>query len=168
LKNRLLVIGILLSSFLSAVSQQGDPTDRHNSAVLVPQDSTTHYFLRALENLQIDRAHALVDPVWAKSKGAFKDSLKKYAAELAKYKGTTQLSVVIVWPDLAFNTFRCRYYNSNGIFFFIDLYFSVGQPASMVRRIDVVPPRELKRQRAAEAVLKKKPSDNAVPPPEQP
>lgn len=151
--------------------QNTAPEDVHNESLLEAQRYTAYTFMHALERNQIEKAFALIDSTFAKGKPSYIDSLGSFIKELSKYKDTTILSIVIVWPESKFNTYRCRYYNTNGEFFYMDLYLSTGRPFSLIQRIVKIPEAKLKKDRLDLAkYLKAHQNDTAepVPPPQSP
>jgi hypothetical protein len=123
------------------------PADYNNPAVEQGQRVSTDIFIKLLEQGKVDAALKLIDTSFLKTKKHYQDSLTAFAKELSKYLKSTQLSVVIVYPENKYNTYRCRYYNKNGEFFYIDLYFAVGQPNSLIKKIWKKPESELAKER---------------------
>jgi hypothetical protein len=115
-------------------SQSTTPVDYHNPLFRNGQKSTAYRFMKFLENGEIDSALRLIDTSFITAKKKYKDSLTLYYKELSKYFKTTQLSVVIVYPEHKYNTYRCRYYSEKGDFFYIDLYYKVSQPNSRIAK----------------------------------
>src|ERR1700743_970853 len=135
--------------FAVVVQAQSDsPPDMDNDVLLKSQRQTAFQFMHALERRDISKAVSLLDPNLIGSHPTYKDSLIAFAGELTRYLGETKLSIVTVWPEFAFNTYRCRYSNVSGDYFYMDLYFAVGRPKSLVLRIVKVPEAVLKADRA--------------------
>jgi len=154
---------VLFISALPSFAQGTEPVDQRNEALLSAQLVTANNFMRALEKNQPEKALALIDTAYAKSKPSYKDSLMSFIRELSKYRDTTVLSVVIVWPEPQFNTYRCRYYNEHGEFFYIDLFLSTGKPFSLIQRIVKTPEAELEKDRRELAKYLKEHQNDAGP-----
>ncbi len=145
---------------------QNAPVDYHNPVVQNGQSQTTYKFMQFLETGQIDSALKLISPVYLKSKKNFKSSLVSYHKELLKYVDTTILSVVIVYSEDNYNTYRCRYYTNKGEYFYIDLYFNVGRPNSLIAKIWKKSEKELIAERKALAKrVKEEEKTGPIPPP---
>jgi hypothetical protein len=135
--------------FLATVTgySQQAPVDYHNTVVQDGQRLSTDAFIKFLEQGEVDNALRLIDTSFLKSKHNYRDSLSAYRQELLKCLKTTQLSIVIVYPNKKYNTYRCRYYNEYGEFFYIDLYYKVGQPNSPIVKIWKKSQKELEDER---------------------
>ena len=164
MRYRFLAVGILSIITLSMNGQSTDSEDRHNHALLETQRETAYTFMHALQNNQIEKAFALIDKACARSKPSYKDSLTSFGEELSKYKDTTVLFIVIVWPESKFNTYRCRYSNTNGDFFYMDLYLSSGRPFSLIQRITKIPEAVLEKDRRDLAMYRVEHQNDTVPP----
>ena len=123
------------------------PAHYQDPDVKKKQRQSTDYFLNLLEQGKIDEALKLIDTSFLKTKNNYKDSLTVYHKELSKYLKTTKLYIVVVYPDEKYNTFRCRYSNKKGDFFYIDLYYIIGQPNSSITKILKIPEKELEGDR---------------------
>lgn len=144
---------------------QSIPADYHNPVVQKGHRNTTDNFMNFLEQGKVDEALSLIDTSFLRTKTKYKDSLIVYYKELAKYLKTTRLSVVIVYPESKYNTYRCRYYNEKGEFFYIDLYYSVGHPNSLIKRIWKKSEKELIKERKELAKRVKEEEKTGPPPP---
>ena len=141
------------------------PADYQDPDVKKRQRQSTDYFLKLLEQGKADDALKLVDTSFLKTKNNYRDSLTAYHKELSKYLRTTKLYVVVVYPDDKYNTYRCRYSNKKGDFFYIDLYYNVGQPNSSIAKILKVPEKELEKDRKELARRIKEEEKTGPPPP---
>ena len=163
-RNIILASLVLLSGTYG--HSQNASADYNNPFVQNGQRRTTDKFLQFLETGQVDSALKLISPTYLKSRKKYKSSLASYHKELLKYLDTTILSVVIVYPETRYNTYRCRYYNTKGEYFYIDLYFSVGRPNSLIEKILKKPENELTDERIALAKsLKEGEKTEPLPPP---
>jgi hypothetical protein len=159
----------LICSFIAAIGySQTIPVDYNNPTVQKGQRRTTHAFMKLLEQGKTDDAIKLIDPAFIKKKNAYRDSLHAYSKELSRYLKSTELSVVIVYPESQYNTYRCRYYNEKGTYFYIDLFFNVGQPNSLIARIWKNPEKELIAERKELAKRKKEEEKTGPPQPPPP
>ena len=141
------------------------PADYQDPSVKKKQRQSADYFIKLLEQGKVDDALNLIDTSFLKAKNNYRDSLTAYYKELSKYLKTTKLYVVIVYPDNKYNTFRCRYANNKGDFFYIDLYYVVGQSNSSIAKILKVPEKELEKDRKELAKRIKEEEKTGPPPP---
>jgi hypothetical protein len=144
------------------------PIDYHNLNIRKAQKTKTDSFIAFLEHKDINNAIKLIDTSFLKTKSNYRDSLTAYAKELSKHLKTTELSVVIVYPDDRYNTYRCRYYNQKGDFFYIDLYYNVGQPNSQIAQIYKKTEKELAKTRRKSTKRAKRKEEMEIPPPPPP
>jgi len=141
------------------------PADYQNPDVKKQQKQRTDYFIKLLEQAKVDDALKLIDTSFLNTKNNYRDSLITYHKELSKYLKNTKLYVVVVWPDNNYNTYRCRYSNKKGDFFYIDLYYNIGQPNSSITKILKVPEKELEKDRKELANRIKEEEKTGPPPP---
>jgi len=138
----ILTISITLTGY-----SQLRPDDYNNPIVQKEQRGTTENFVNLIEQGKVDDAMKLIDTSFLQTKNKYRDSLTAYHKELSKYLKTTKLSLVIVYPESKFNTYRCRYYNEKGEFFYIDIYYNGGQPNSLITKICKKSEKELVKER---------------------
>lgn len=161
---------IILVFLFYTGSSQAIPPDYNNPVVNRKQGLTTEKFMKMLEQGRIDSAMKFIDPSFIKTKGKYRDSLFAFHKELVQYLKSTELSIMLVYPEKEYNTYRCRYYTEKGEFFYIDLYYNVGQPNSPITRISKKPAKELAKERKelAERVKEEEGSGPPQPPPPPP
>ncbi|MET0393358.1 MAG: hypothetical protein ABW019_09465 [Chitinophagaceae bacterium] len=161
----------LLYSFclccLCSAAQTDFPDDYPDPATRKGHLSSVYAFLDLLEKGDAGNALLKIDSSFSRSKGNYKDSLEAYAIELKKYLATTSLSVVTVFPEKGYYTYRCRYYNGKGDFFYMDLYLHAGQPGSLIAKIIKVSESVLisERKELAERIKNEKRTGPPPPPP---
>lgn len=158
---QLILICLILSVTIHSQAQTGAPPDVGNEALLNQQLHTAYKFAHSLETGQIDTTVAYIDPLVLRNQLSYRDTLIAYSLELSKLLDSTRLSIVTGWPEKKYNTYRCRYYNTKGEFFYIDLYMNVGQPNSTIQKIVKIPASVLKADRDA---LAKRLKENPHPP----
>lgn len=142
---------IILMMFFNLFAQIETPPDYGNPVIQKGQRNTTAIFMNLMETGNIDSAMKYIDPNYISSNKNLKGILISYSKELKKYLKTTHFSVTIVYPERKYNTYRCRYSNTNGHFFFIDLFFNVGNPNSLIAKIWKKPESQLIKERQKQA-----------------
>ena len=110
----------------------------------------------------------LIDVAYLNTKKNYLDTLRVYSKELSGYIKTTNLSIVGVYPEEGSNTFRCRYSNKAGDYFYIDLYLDASDPRSAIKKIVKVPSKVLEKDRKELARSQEYEKKHGVPQPPPP
>ncbi|MBL7808553.1 MAG: hypothetical protein JNN28_12085 [Saprospiraceae bacterium] len=163
-----LFLAILMACVAISAYTQNLPVDYHNKPVKNGQRHTTEKFLHFLETGQIDSALNFISPSCLATFKNPKKLLFSYHQELVTCLNSTKLSLVIVYPEEAYNTYRCRYYNATGDYFYIDLYYPVGQPHALVAKFEKMSKKTLAAERKSLAKRQKEAAKDIPPPPPPP
>jgi len=126
---------LLISNCILA--QGGLAKDYFNKEVQQAQGKTTGQVINLLELGLYKESLEYISIDSFDSKTKLNKILKRTSLEIRKLKDSTTLSIVIVYPA-PYNVYRCRYYNKNGTYFQIDLFFQEGVPNSKIVDINVV------------------------------
>jgi len=137
-------------------------------AVYKQQLETAYAFMWLLEANKPAEGIKLIDVTYLNAKKNYLDTLKAYSKELSGYLKTTRLSIVGVFPEEGSNTFRCRYGNQTGDYFYIDLYMDASNPRSAIKKIVKVPSKVLEKDRKELARAKEYEKKHGVPQPPPP
>lgn len=158
----------IVGGYQTAYAQDAVPAIYFNPKLERQQKLTVNRFLDFLEKNNIDSARGAIDSQFTKREKNTNKLLSEYAIELGKYFPTTTRSVVIVFPMKGFNTYRCRYYNDEGIFFHIDLYLKDNEVNGLIHKIDYKNSKELKKDRAFRKANQGKVEPDPIGPPPPP
>jgi hypothetical protein len=160
---RILLLSAAIAFPFIAAGQIRPAPDYHNKEVKEGQGQTNSKVLRFLEKSQVDSALACFDSSYANSNPGLRPELQKVSAVVSKVKPYAKVSEgLIVYFDQS-NVYRNFYYHAETRkdYIKIDLFFSEGNPASKVMRMEVMNEMQLKKMRKAN----KKASKTIPPPP---
>src|SRR5450432_3706212 len=128
--NKIILLAVFIGNPYFILAQELAPHDEGNYLIRAGQSQTVHTFIRLLEKPDVDSVMLYID------------SLNMYSRQLIKYLKSAKLSVVIVFPEEVYNTYRCRYFTKK-IVFYMDLYLKVGNANSLIMKISNKTPEEL-------------------------
>jgi hypothetical protein len=140
--NKIILLAVFIGNPYFILAQDLAPHDEGNYLIRAGQSQTVHTFIRLLEKPDVDSEMLYIDSLFLKERPKYKDSLNMYSRQLIKYLKSAKLSVVIVFPEEVYNTYRCRYFTKK-IVFYMDLYLKVANANSLIMKISNKTPEEL-------------------------